>query len=235
MYVERAPNQMPRLPRATAETVFPLVPTDAQRALLEAAERLIAVKGLGVADREITAAAGHANKSAIAYHFGTRELLLVAIWDWRGRVVNQRRSVLLAELDRRGATTDLEALAFAYIAPLAESLAEWYPSSWARFNEHELRYLPQQIVDFLHRRAAEFEHLDTPLVVLTRLFDLMRQATCNGEEPRASRRVSLVSRLVVGGFAAWERDVDAGRSTLSDLDEVATDLCGVTVAMLASP
>lgn len=226
---------MPRT-RPTAETLFPLIaPTDAQRSLLEAAERLIATQGLGVTDRAITQAAGHANKSAIAYHFGSRELLNIAVWDWRGRVVNDRRVVLLDDIERRGAAGDLEELASVFVSPLAASLADWYPSAWARFNENELRHTPQHLIDFLNRRSREFAHLDSPIAVLTRLFDLMRRATCDGRDPRASRRVSLVSRVVIGGLAAWERDVDADRSSIDDLDDVADDLRGVTAAILAQP
>lgn len=226
---------MPRT-RPTAESLFPLIaPTDAQRALLEAAERLIATQGVGVTDRAITEAAGHANKSAIAYHFGSRELLTIAVWDWRGRVVNDRRSILLDDVERRGAAGDVEELASVFVTPFAASLADWYPSAWARFNEDEMRRIPQDLIEFLHRRSREFAHLDSPLRVLTRLFDLMRQATCGGQDPRASRRVTQVSRAVIGGFAAWERDVDAGRSSIDDLDDVADDLCDVTVAILARP
>ena len=98
-------DPMPRIHRHTAESLFPLTaPTDAQRSLLLAAERLMATKGASVTDRAITTAAGHANKSAIAYHFGSRELLNIAVWDWRGRVVNDRRSILLDDIERRAAT-----------------------------------------------------------------------------------------------------------------------------------
>ncbi|MCW2930797.1 MAG: regulatory protein TetR, partial [Actinomycetia bacterium] len=55
-------------------------PTEGRQRLLEAAGPLLATRGLDVPDRVIIAAAGHRNKSAIAYHFGSRAGLIHAIW-----------------------------------------------------------------------------------------------------------------------------------------------------------
>jgi AcrR family transcriptional regulator len=53
-----------------------------RRRLLDAAERLVAERGIdGVTVNEITAASGARNKSAVAYHFGSKLALLEAS-DW---------------------------------------------------------------------------------------------------------------------------------------------------------
>lgn len=52
----------------------------ARTALLDAAERLFAENGIsGVSDRSVAEAAGQKNHSAVAYYFGGREGLLVAL------------------------------------------------------------------------------------------------------------------------------------------------------------
>ena len=67
--------------------------------LLQAAERLIAERGLeGVSVREITAAAG-TNSASVHYHFQSKEGLVRAILEDRSRHLRARRLVHLASLD----------------------------------------------------------------------------------------------------------------------------------------
>jgi AcrR family transcriptional regulator len=66
-------------------------------ALIRAAERLMSAHGIdAVSLREVSAAAGHANNSAVGYHFGTREALVDAILDRHSIPIHQR---WLAQLD----------------------------------------------------------------------------------------------------------------------------------------
>lgn len=67
--------------------------------LIDAAERLIAEAGTGVALRDISAAAGQRNHSAAHYHFGSREGLIEAVIVARSAAVDSRRAELLALLD----------------------------------------------------------------------------------------------------------------------------------------
>ena len=56
-------------------------PRGAALALILAAERLIAEHGSAIVSlRQITEAAGVSNTSAINYHFGSREALLLAVF-----------------------------------------------------------------------------------------------------------------------------------------------------------
>ncbi|MFV0316842.1 MAG: helix-turn-helix domain-containing protein [Microthrixaceae bacterium] len=66
---------------------------------MDTAELLFARRGFqGATTREIVEAAGQRNASALTYHFGTRENLLVEILARRGRTVDAARGALLAEL-----------------------------------------------------------------------------------------------------------------------------------------
>src|SRR5215475_15692844 len=75
--------------------------------LMVAAERLFAMNGVeGVTLREIQVAAGQANSSVIAYHFGSQAGLVRALLEFRYRKVNARRAELLQEARDRGALDD---------------------------------------------------------------------------------------------------------------------------------
>ncbi|MDP7154529.1 MAG: TetR/AcrR family transcriptional regulator, partial [Gammaproteobacteria bacterium] len=63
-----------------------------REALLLAGERLIAENGIdAVSLRQINTAAGQRNSSAAHYHFGSKEALVRAIFDYRMERVNRNR------------------------------------------------------------------------------------------------------------------------------------------------
>ena len=63
-----------------------------------AAEALFAERGIeGVSLRQIGAAAGNGNNSAVQYHFGTKERLVQAVFEYRLPRLRERRDLLLAE------------------------------------------------------------------------------------------------------------------------------------------
>ena len=96
----------------------------ASTALVLAAERLFAQHGLnGVSLRQINAAAGQRNASAAHYHFGSRDGVVRAVFEYRMTGVNQRRLDHLAQLDRAGKLADARALIGAWVLPLAGELA----------------------------------------------------------------------------------------------------------------
>lgn len=105
-----------------------------REAILLAAERLFAERGFGVSLREIGAAAGQRNNSAVQYHFGSKDALITALYEYRMVPLNQRRLALLAELRDAGAERDLTALLAVYVRPLAEYLRRTRGEGWyARF------------------------------------------------------------------------------------------------------
>ena len=96
----------------------------ARAQLLASAEELFAERGIdGVSLREINAAAGARNASALQYHFGDREGLLRAVLLKHHPGVEARRHLQLDAYDALG-TADLRALAAALVEPLAAALAE---------------------------------------------------------------------------------------------------------------
>ena len=66
--------------------------------------------------REIGVAAGSGNNSAVQYHFGSKEQLVVAIFENRLTYIDDRRGVLMAQLEPR----DIRAWVECYVLPLLE-------------------------------------------------------------------------------------------------------------------
>ncbi|MFW0796755.1 helix-turn-helix domain-containing protein [Gordonia sp. CPCC 205515] len=80
-----------------------VMPTEARSAkerLILTAERLYALHGLdGVALRQIATEAGTANKSAVQYHFGSKDALVTAVLSNRVDDLDRRRALLYARAD----------------------------------------------------------------------------------------------------------------------------------------
>jgi AcrR family transcriptional regulator len=126
------------------------VPTrlDTQTQLLDVAERLFAERGIdAVSLSEILETAGQRNKSAIYYHFGSKEGLIAAIAERRSHILNERRSQLLDELREAGNGGNVGCLAVALVVPLAELLDD--PTN------HYLGFLARYHLDRTRRQLVE--------------------------------------------------------------------------------
>lgn len=95
---------------------------DGRTRLLDTAEQLLDEHGLdGVSLRTVASAAGHRNPSAVHYHFGDREQLLLAVFDRRHQPIEAHRTELLDRLEARPERTPRDLLAAALL-PLADEL-----------------------------------------------------------------------------------------------------------------
>ncbi|SHN43169.1 TetR/AcrR family transcriptional regulator [Cryptosporangium aurantiacum] len=102
--------------------------------ILVAAERMFAERGFEVSLREIGAAAGQRNNSAVQYHFGDKAGLVTALYEYRMAPLDARRRALLDDVHAKGRERELPALVDAYLTPLAEHLVAHRGVSWyARF------------------------------------------------------------------------------------------------------
>jgi AcrR family transcriptional regulator len=97
---------------------------DGKERLLAAAEELFAARGVdAVSLREINAASGARNTSALQYHFVDRAGLVRAVLDKHHPEVEARRNALLDQYEA-DARDDLRALAAALVRPPAAKLAD---------------------------------------------------------------------------------------------------------------
>lgn len=102
--------------------------------ILATAERLIAEQGASVSIRQIGEAAGQGNKSAVAYHFGSRTDLVLAIARRHAPEIERRREAMLRALNR---SDDLADWLSCLVKPITDHLASLGAPSWyARFLAH---------------------------------------------------------------------------------------------------
>ncbi|WP_432973870.1 TetR/AcrR family transcriptional regulator [Dactylosporangium sp. CA-233914] len=105
---------------------------DTRSLIIEAAERLFAEHGVAaVSNRQICEAAGQANNSVIAYHFGTRTDLVRAIIGRHQADIEQRRALMLGSAETAGG---LRTWVDCLVRPITEHYAALDQPSWyARF------------------------------------------------------------------------------------------------------
>ena len=108
--------------------------TNTKAALIRAAERLFAEKGLGtVSVKDITIAAGARNPSAVHYHFGNIEVLIREVFANRYEAIEQARLKRLAEIEKSAKPWSLETYLEAAIGPLFEGCLDEDGRLYARF------------------------------------------------------------------------------------------------------
>lgn len=202
-----------------------------RRALIEHAEQLFADHGIeAVSLRQVALAAGQRNHSVVPYHFGSKEGLVVAIFEWRMRHINDRRESLLSALDAESRLDDRHALVEALVIPLAASLSAEPPSHYARFNEQVLSSLPLDFTDVLERQEEGTAALRT----LARTYALLRESLDHLPEAVRMERVALMARFVVHALADFEREAAAGRATATDLERQVEQLVSIADGMLGA-
>ena len=201
--------------------------------LLAAAEQLFATRGLGVPNREIVAAAGQHNSSAITYHFASRAGLIDAVCERHETPIAQHRRHLIARLRRPNDRTTRQ-LVEAYIQPLATEMLRCAPSYWARFSEMLLADQPAGFSRGSEPSAppGPSQRADTGM---SELLELMVAHLSRLPEPEAVGRVALTVRFLNSGLARWERDSQAGVDGIAPLEPYTLILTDLAIAMLDSP
>ncbi|GAA2443882.1 TetR family transcriptional regulator [Actinomadura vinacea] len=166
-----------------------LASTKAQ--IVAAAERLFAQHGIeGVSLRQIGAEAGNGNKSAVQYHFGTKDRLLQAIFEHRLPGIYGRRRILIAQYR----PDDLQTWVKCYVLPILEQ-GEQEGSHYLAF-VNMLRH---------HGRRDVFERVPEEFLALTREFS-ERVAALLPHIPEPLRAHRISQAVVFGIDAASHRE-----------------------------
>lgn len=129
---------------------------DTRRELILAAERLFAERGIeGVSLREINLAAKQRNTSAAHYHFGSKDALVDAIFEFRRAEVGKRRDELLDSFEHGERASDPRALAEALILPLAQEMQRGPEAGrYLEFLAHLFLTSPTQVGNILRKHEA---------------------------------------------------------------------------------
>jgi AcrR family transcriptional regulator len=150
-------------------------------ALILAAEIAFARDGIdGASLREIAARSGQRNHHAVQYHFGSREALVQAVFDYRMDQMEAARGTMLEAARHAGQIGSTRAIVEAIFLPQIELIDEYGDNSYASFlSQYLLRYQGNRFGEFGERIAP---HLGQAL-------QLLRGRLANLPEPAAQRRL----------------------------------------------
>lgn len=197
--------------------------TDTRTKIVLAAELLFAERGIdSVSLRDIGAAAGQRNASAIQYHIGAKPELITAVFQYRMSQVNERRLELLARMHAEGRAADLSSLVEALILPLVAVVSE--PGC------HYARFLAQ-LSAYPTYRISEHWQIASSLHTVR---DGLRRTLPTLPDDIYAERWRMVTHLLVHTIADHEDDPSPVTCTTAVPGWVGR-LIDACVALLAAP
>jgi AcrR family transcriptional regulator len=167
-----------------------------RRNLIDAAERLLARRGVdSVSTREIAAAAGMANHSAIRHHFKTKdELVRAVLRDRAGGIENRRAAIIATRPEPLSVDDAIDAI----ISPLAEYQAATGPQSfYFRFLEQTTRFFGFAATVAEMERAPSLSHC-------------IKALSGQRPEPEDDMRAAIVLGTIFRAFADREQALEEG-------------------------
>jgi AcrR family transcriptional regulator len=202
-------------------------PRGAALALILAAERLIAEHGSAIVSlRQITEAAGVSNTSAINYHFGSREALLLAVFQYRMGDINRRRHRYLDELAANDRLLDQRSLVGAMVHPLSEQLAPRPEGNYY------VRFLERTSREGMRDTLSEMQPLMTGWLELEKL---LRRTMAWLPVAVIDFRVRTMREQAVSALASIEMMLEGGAIPREDVALQVEMVIDANLAMLAGP
>ncbi|MEV6772641.1 TetR family transcriptional regulator [Nocardia sp. NPDC051030] len=199
--------------------------TEARERIILAAEQLIAERGQAVPLRDIAAAAGQRNNSAIQYHFGSRDGLIEAVVEHRMATLEVRRLELLAEQAGSGENEEVHGLLEALVIPMFELSERHGINHYARFLE--------QI--HTHPSVTDAANLDSERRTSVRVIMQRLDRELTELPPRLRvRRLRALTTALFALLADHERAVEAGRVSAGDVSAW-VEIIDMLAGMLTAP
>lgn len=189
--------------------------------LLDEAENLFARAGIAaVTTREIVEAAEQRNTSAVSYHFGSREGLLLTLLARRGGPIDERRAAMRDALGERPSMRDLVAC---LVEPYAAGLADPAGRSYLR------------IVAQLRGRFAVWRVESDAATTkgLARILDEIERRPAVSAALRRERVVALIM-VMTGTIAERARSIDEGLEPELTHDEFVANLVDMCTAVMGA-
>jgi len=201
--------------------------------MLDAAEEIVCGTGLGsLTLTAVQRRSGQGNKSAAAYHFGSREGLLSALAARRMTTIDEHRHALLARLAPD--CSDLAALTEALVLPLARATMLSPGSRYARFLAQALVHPELGDLVLAQPEGGSFRDVS----------DRIRKVLSPhlGERLAQARLASAVAMVVTTcalheTHPDWSADASTNVDGTPRTEESAalSDLLTTTLALLAAP
>jgi AcrR family transcriptional regulator len=173
------------------------VSQDTPEQIILSAERLFGKFGIdAVSMRQINVAARQRNSSATHYHFGTKEALIAATFDYRVERINRRRLQRLDEVSKAGQFGDVRILVQVIILPIVEEIEQ------SKGGSHYIRFAGQAFghprLDFFSMRRSEFSE------GMQRIYGLLKAALPDVPEILFGQRFGMVIESIFHSLADRE-------------------------------
>jgi AcrR family transcriptional regulator len=204
--------------------------TGTREQLLLTGERLIAEQGFdNVSLRQINAAAGQRNSSASHYHFGSKEALINAIYEFRMERLNVRRKGLLAALVPSNEPRPVISMIEILIYPMVEEV------EISEGGQHYIQFLSQlfshpmmNLVDMWRSQFGES---------VGRVYYELRTALPDIPDEVFGARFGLMWLLAVNALASRERLSSASASLVAKTVPVlyVSNLVDTLTGLMAAP
>jgi AcrR family transcriptional regulator len=199
--------------------------TDTRETLLRTAQQMFARDGIyQVPLKRIVETAGQRNASALHYHFGGRDGLLVAITARHDGAIEDERAVMLERLTAEGRLDDLRALVEALVVPFAHKLSDRDGREYLRIVEQfvglfdlwdvEVAGGPTGAQQVLLHIQAQLDHIPAPL---------------------RHERVTILLALVSETLAMRARALEDDGGPVLDHDTFVKNLVDMAVGALSAP
>ena len=130
--------------------------------ILDAAEALIAERGIDAVSLRAITSAAKVNLAAVHYHFGSKEALVQQVFERRIRPVNGRRLELLDQAEQAmGGSVDIERILYAFIEPSIRLYAQdpkgpTFMRVCGRIFAEPAQHLQESLDDFFAEIVARF-------------------------------------------------------------------------------
>ncbi|WP_242676580.1 TetR/AcrR family transcriptional regulator [Rhodococcus sp. ABRD24] len=202
-------------------------PGNSKHAMIEVAERMFAERGLdGVSMRDIASASGQKNNSAVQYHFGGREGLVLEVFRRRMKEIDRTRHRFLDQIDAEGRGQDVRALVEAVVVPLADMLRT---SSTDSFH-----------VQFIARVSPSVDLTSPGLSSITeasgQVSERLLKALTHLPHSVAAARVDLMLTMAMSALAVFEQRRANGTQILQvSSDQTVAHLIDMSVGALEAP
>ncbi|WP_324741764.1 helix-turn-helix domain-containing protein [Tsuneonella sp. CC-YZS046] len=199
---------------------------DSRTRMILAAEVLFAREGIdGVSLRRIAASSGQKNHHAVQYHFGSRDGLVQAIFDYRMQQMDARRLEMIALAEQEQRLEHPRTIAEVIFLPQLALIDKFGDHSYANF-----------LCQYLLRNSdAEYGRFGGNLPDgLRRTLNLLRQKLSFLSDSAAQRRLITACFMFLNLLAVYSRDLESGRAT-EDFENALEDTMRQIVAALFLP
>lgn len=199
---------------------------DSRTRMILAAEVLFAREGIdGVSLRRIAASSGQKNHHAVQYHFGSRDGLVQAIFDYRMQQMDARRLEMIALAEQEQRLAHPRTIADVIFLPQLALIDKFGDHSYANF-----------LCQYLLRNSdAEYGRFGGNLPDgLRRTLNLLRRKLSFLSDSAAQRRLITACFMFLNLLAVYSRDLESGRAT-EDFENALEDTMRQIVAALFLP